>query len=100
MAYIKKEPIVDFITKGLNNPDKTKAYGYDAIEILTEIEYAPTADVEEVRHGEWIKKNGIYMCSECGCVCPYDTVEDNIKYWECLYCRHCGARMGGKNENV
>ena len=45
MAYIKKEPIVEFITKGLNNPDNTKAFGYDAIEILTEIEYAPTADV-------------------------------------------------------
>ena len=48
MAYIKKEPIVEFITKGLNNPDKTKAYGYDAIEILAEIEYTPTADVVEV----------------------------------------------------
>lgn len=48
MAYIKKEPIVEFITKGLNNPDKTKAYGYDAVEILTEIEYTLTADVVEV----------------------------------------------------
>ena len=45
MSYIEKEPIIEFITKGLNNPDKTKAFGYDAIEILTEIEYAPTADV-------------------------------------------------------
>ena len=45
MAYIEKEPIIEFITKGLNNPDKTKAFGHDAIEILTEIEYAPTADV-------------------------------------------------------
>lgn len=48
MGYIKKEPIIAFITKGLNNPDKAKAYGYDAIEILTEIEYAPAADVVEV----------------------------------------------------
>lgn len=48
MAYVKKEAIVEFITKGLNNPDKTKAFGHDAIEILTEIEYAPTADVVEV----------------------------------------------------
>lgn len=45
MAYIKKEPIIEFITKGLNNPDKAKAFGHDAIEILTEIEYSPTADV-------------------------------------------------------
>lgn len=41
MAYIEKEPIMEFITKGLNNPDKKKAYGHDAIEILTEIEFAP-----------------------------------------------------------
>ena len=45
MAYIEKESLIEFITKGLNNPDKSKAFGYDAIEILTEIEYAPTADV-------------------------------------------------------
>lgn len=45
MAYIEKEPIVEFITKGLNNPDNTKAFGYDAIEILAEIEYSPTIDV-------------------------------------------------------
>lgn len=50
-------------------------------------------DVEEVKHGEWIKKNGIYVCSECDFTCPYDVVGDNIEYWECLYCRHCGAKM-------
>lgn len=55
MAYIKKEPIVEFITKGLNNPDKTKAYGYDAIEILTEIEYAPEADVVSTKAFEQVK---------------------------------------------
>lgn len=55
MAYIKKEPIVEFITKGLNNPDKTKAYGYDAIAILTEIEYAPEADVVSAKAYEQVK---------------------------------------------
>ena len=52
MSYIEKEPIIDFITKGLNNPDKTKAFGHDAIEILTEIEFAQTIDVIPER--EWI----------------------------------------------
>lgn len=62
MAYIEKEPIIKFITKGLNNPDKIKAFGYDAAEILTEIEYQPTADVVEVvrckdcdvPHNKWL----------------------------------------------
>jgi hypothetical protein len=43
--YIDADKLIEFITKGLNNPDNTKAFGYDAIVILTEIEYAPTADV-------------------------------------------------------
>lgn len=68
-------------------------------ECLLRIYEQPTADVVEVRHGEWIKKNGIYVCSECDFTCPYDVVGDNIEYWECLYCRNCGAKMdGGKAE--
>ena len=43
--YIDADELIEFITKGLNNPDITKAFGYDAIEILAEIEYAPKADV-------------------------------------------------------
>jgi DNA-directed RNA polymerase specialized sigma subunit len=56
MAYINKEHVIEFITNGLNNPDKAKAYGYDAIEILAEIEHMPTAEVEEVRHGKRIEQ--------------------------------------------
>lgn len=89
MAYINKESIVDFITKGLNNPDKTKAFGHDAVEILTEIEYAPAADVVEVKHGEWITLEaeiGLYSCSLC---------EHKILRAECNYCPKCGAKMDG-----
>lgn len=89
MDYIKKEPIIEFITKGLNNPDKTKAYGYDAIEILTEIEYAPAADVAEVKHGKWIERQYemeiYYQCSACGC----------NDYGDSPYCPYCGAKMDG-----
>ena len=58
MSYIEKEPIIEFIKKGLNNPNKTKAFGYDAIEILAEIEYAPSTDMVRckecaVPHNKW-----------------------------------------------
>lgn len=62
------------------------------------IDHLPTADVVEVKHGEWIKKHGIYVCSECDFTCPYDVVGDNMEYWECLYCRNCGAKMDGRSD--
>ena len=46
--YIERKPILKFIEDGLNNPDKSNAFGHDAIEIMTEVQYAPTADVVEV----------------------------------------------------
>ena len=45
---IDANPIVQFIMDGLNNPDKLKALGHDAIEVLAEIEFAPTVDAVEV----------------------------------------------------
>ena len=82
MAYIEKEPIVEFITKGLNNPDKTKAFGYDAIEILTEIEYTPTADVVEV-----------VRCKDCKRCYEKRTKRNNQLMRFCM-------RMGGNEYQV
>lgn len=45
---IDAEKILKFCEDGLNNPDRTKAFGYDAIEIMTEIQYASTIDAVEV----------------------------------------------------
>lgn len=39
--YIDREPIIKFIAEGLSNPDKSKAFGHDAIEIMAEIQFAP-----------------------------------------------------------
>ena len=59
---------------------------------------APTADVEEVRYGEWIwTENGkedyeqFWVCSVC----------KEKSYIETKFCSDCGAKMdGGKNENL
>lgn len=100
MGYIKKEPIIEFITKGLNNPDKTKAFGHDAIEILTEIEYTPTADVVEVKHGEWKRIECGTICTNCNRVYDND-FEFSYKQIKEYFkrCPECGAKMdGGKAE--
>jgi hypothetical protein len=58
--------------------------------ILTAIDYAPSADVELVRHGCWEKHSvSMMVCSLCG----KHTAKHNFKY-----CPNCGARMDGSEE--
>ena len=54
-----------------------------------EIRKMPTADVVEVRHGEWKKMTVYpmgYNCSEC----------NNVESFESPFCRLCGAKMDGE----
>ena len=46
--YIEREAVEEFIQDGLNNPDKDKRFGYDAIEILAGIHFMLAADVARV----------------------------------------------------
>lgn len=41
---VSRSAIEKFIENGLNNPNKTKRFGHDAVEIITEIHYAPAAE--------------------------------------------------------
>ena len=55
--------------------------------ISKSIDYAPSADVAPVKHGEWDKKPFLigtsYYCSECG-----DNFGEPYNY-----CPNCGAKM-------
>ena len=85
--YIERAAVEKFIEDGLNNPDKNKAFGHDAIEIMTEVHYMPAADVAAVRHGRWIFEPGkIPYCSECK-----EYSDDGDK--GATFCPWCGARM-------
>ena len=100
--YIERQAVEEFIQDGLNNPDKSKAFGHDAIEILAEIHYMPAADVAEVRHGRWMTTDAYphhLYCSVC-----YKTYAKNAKWVNELdlptnYCPNCGARMGKEGEH-
>lgn len=64
---------------------------------LSESGYSEVVEYAPVRHGKWIKdESGLYCCSECGKVCPYDVQADIIEYWTCHYCPNCGADMRGE----
>ena len=88
--YIDRVPIMQFIVDGLNERDPMKNLGYDGIRILTELEFAPKADVVEVVHGRWIVKGQEVFCSHCD-------KESGYNYWGASafsdYCPNCGAKM-------
>lgn len=74
--------------------------GYNAVVMSAEIKDAPTADVEEIRHGEWrlieedVDGNGNnqYRCSLC------EAGELHAPFVIVPYCWECGAKMDKEKE--
>lgn len=70
--------------------------------ILTAIDYAPSADVEPVRHGHWVEHDedtwsNEAECSECHKRIGYSGLPDRFLR-EFKYCHNCGAKMDKKKE--
>ena len=60
--------------------------------ILTAIDYAPSADVEPVRHGYW--QVGYFRDRVCSrCLHPDNDLDD----YPHPYCPNCGAKMDKKD---
>lgn len=87
--YIDAERLPnDNFFEGLSDKEKAKVIQWFLI--------APTADVQEVKHGEWIVDRSPveveFKCSECG----FSYIEaDSYQECNCNYCPHCGAKMDG-----
>ena len=94
--YIERAAVEKFIEDGLNNPDKNKAFGHDAIEIMAEIHYMPAADVAPVVHGKWEPGNPI--CPVCGENKFKDLDADVWADWQPKFCPNCGARMDKEDQ--
>lgn len=69
-----------------------------------EIDDIPTADVEEIRHGKWIKLDTASKCSDafkCS-ICDRRVWDDKGMPLSKIYERnpycHCGAKMDLRNE--
>lgn len=62
--------------------------------VLDIISEQPTADVQEVRHAEWVlqeNKHPEAVCSNCGREVVYQIVNNRWEFEN--YCPHCGAKM-------
>lgn len=82
--YIDVDKLQETVYKRVNNP---AIRGW----LNSLINEQPTADIKEVKHGEWVHGECVSHCSECG----VETYPENIT----PYCPNCGAKMdGGDNE--
>ncbi len=66
------------------NDEVVEQICYDDFESI--VKNQPTADVQEVRRGKWIKSKNERKCSLCGYF--YFTNTDTFNF-----CPHCGAKM-------
>lgn len=105
MSYINREKAVENVSNIRLEVLSTRAVGkslfLEAINlyhdtVLKTLREAPTADVKELRHGEWESFEIPHMmrCSECG-------VSDlDIHRTKFTFCPYCGAKMDGeRSEN-
>lgn len=65
--------------------------GIDISELVDIFAEIPTADVEPVQHGKWIKDDLNFLCcSNCG----YSALsEKHMTFVESSYCPSCGTMM-------
>lgn len=90
--YIEREPAVAFL--------ENMAASRYLIQCFENKDRFPDADVEPVRHGEWLPNPhhyGVYVCSKCQCAdqrCQPNFEEVDV--WKS--CPNCGAKMDGKGE--
>ena len=92
MAYIKLEDLQNFPIR-IDHYDNENGNEHFVFGIESVIEYAehlPTADVVEVKHGEYIQKGAWHIeCSVCRHVLAHIGEAKN-------YCPNCGADMRGR----
>ena len=103
--YIDRESLIrDFVgycnhlSQVCHSNDDVYAEMFGIVQCLNRVESAPKADVEKVRHGEWVEFPEDWRMQMVGDKC-------SICGWaifggvsEFHYCPHCGAKMDGKGE--
>lgn len=95
MAYYDGELLKQNLGKAINEFEELNVpLSEVAIKIGQAIKNTPTADVVEVKHGEWDVNVGMNFNKERICPICKKRIESN--YWE--FCSHCGAKMDGRSD--
>ena len=105
--YIERASLMGALTSGTEQLAMREMTGAEAYaEFVRLVNFAPAADVVEVRHGRWIEDERTYpgpglknnLCSVCGEIAGSwkEGLEPGRKW---AYCPNCGARMGKEDEH-
>lgn len=93
--YISREALIGNVEKHYCASCKETGgdLGGDCVisSVLEKVRGIPAADVEPVRHGEWIEDHDYLKCPECGVMVMRDFTFFDIGDWN--YCPNCGAKM-------
>ena len=83
--YINREKILEDIG--------TDIAAFTLSMVFRHIRNAPAADVEEVKHGKWVKSS-VIKCSVCGSCTDIQSDEAYEKFIESYcYCPVCGSKL-------
>lgn len=103
--YISREAAVKIAQKyGLANGSALGRHTGLADCIAIEIEGLPAADVEPVRHGEWLRTDDDWnslvtiQCSACGGEWCFE-VDEDVQLPGYNYCPGCGCKMDLEDDN-
>ena len=101
MAYIDNDKLLKELSTMYKPTITTMALGYDhaIADVVVTVHEQPTADVQEVKHGEWIIDENDperdTQCSICGFV-----LDDWIQGALYSFCPNCGADMRKETEDA
>ncbi len=94
--YIEREATIASIENVLRErTDEKSSLAYLAFAMFTELlKIAPTADVVEVKHGEWqFNYNEHRHLTSCSCSVCKRSVKEHAPYIGYVICPYCGAKM-------
>ena len=91
--YIERKALVHHLENCIDEVNNTNGYTEDFKTCLRLVKNLPAADVEEVKHGKWVKSS-VIKCSVCGSCTDIQSDEAYEKFIESYYyCPVCGSKL-------
>jgi hypothetical protein len=97
--YIEREAVINTFCEDCERHSDENPFACSMCEDVKEIMKIPAADVETVRHGEWMEVwGGPWVLGHKCSICNYYNEKTPMRLEPTPYCPNCGAKMNGGNK--